>query len=457
MSSQPTPTRQLTLAPHQTSLVDEIVAAGARGRYLLLAPPGTGKAVALAAVLGKIHSKLRGGGRFLVVAPAPYVERWRLVVERWAGIRAEIVDARSYLRSRGAGAGPLRAPGCYVVSVDFVKNSPYLDELRAADWDALVLDEVEALRGRTVRAEAAELLWNSKQIPLGLASAGAEAPAWFFGSGNLVQTSWRDIATAYRATVSRPDVVAFEFSRTERRFFDDLLRLLHRFNPEKRRGFAFGPVVQEMAASSIYAIELVLRSTVDDTARAFDRWTPDNAADSEAARSDFAAVRRGCTRVLGLLEAVETDSKWEACAGLIAQAMSANAGSAVIYTEFEATAGYVATLCEAQGWPVRLLSAQPDVGDFEANFAYWEAIAFETAPTVIVAPAPITDFVDLERMWGAIHYDLPSDPGGLLRRLPVVQAGSTHMHQFVLADGLLTTAERVGATWGLAGRNRAGV
>lgn len=413
---------------------------------MIHAPPGTGKAVAIAALLGRLDSNLRGRGRYLVVAPAAYVERWRIVVGRWSGIPAYVVDARTYLRPQGAGAGPLRAPGCYVVSIDFVKRTPYREELGAVPWDALVLDEVEALRDSTVRANASESLWRSEQIPLGLASAAATPPGWLRSGAKLHQTSWRAVATAYRATVAQPEMVPFTFSPPERKFFDAVVRLLDHFSTEKSHGTVFGPVVREMAASSVHAIELFLRTTLDDTRRALDRWTPEAVSTAEASTADIAAVRRKCARALELLETVQIDSKWEACLVILEKAMTASAGSPVIYTEFEATARYLATLCEGRGWPVRLLSAEDTFEDFEA-------FDLDPGPTVVVLPAPFTNVIDAELTWGVIHFDLPSEAAGLLRRLPVVQAGSIRVGQFVLADDLFTTPERVRKAWAVAGKS----
>src|SRR5262249_44519311 len=115
--------------------------------HLLLAPPGTGKSWAGAAVVAEMvrtESK-----RVLVLVPAPLRIQWvdsvlQLVPE--AQVRA--VDQKGYrelVASSPAGESPWSAAGIYVLGTEFAKKEDIAVSLTSVHWDLVIVDEAHRL------------------------------------------------------------------------------------------------------------------------------------------------------------------------------------------------------------------------------------------------------------------------------------------------------------------------
>jgi superfamily II DNA or RNA helicase len=128
--------------PHQLEAVYGVLLKRPRVRFLLADDPGAGKTVMAGLFLKEM--KYRGlVRRALVVTPANLVDQWRRELKE--KFNESFVVVNRFADQALYGETPWERYDQAIVSMDFAKQDRYLEDLRRARWDLVIVDEAHKL------------------------------------------------------------------------------------------------------------------------------------------------------------------------------------------------------------------------------------------------------------------------------------------------------------------------
>ncbi len=128
--------------PHQLEAVYGVLLKRPRVRFLLADDPGAGKTVMAGLFLKEM--KYRGlVRRALVVTPANLMDQWRRELKE--KFNESFVVVNRFADQALYGETPWERYDQAIVSMDFAKQDRYLEDLRRARWDLVIVDEAHKL------------------------------------------------------------------------------------------------------------------------------------------------------------------------------------------------------------------------------------------------------------------------------------------------------------------------
>lgn len=134
---------RLTIQPYQLVPVMRALRMS-RVRLLLADGVGLGKTVEAGLVLAELIARRRAH-RILIVSPAgPLLAQWRREMRDRFGLRFRVLDRDSLQEIRFASeltSNPFAHEAYGLISIDFAKQEPILQQIEGAQWDVVVIDE----------------------------------------------------------------------------------------------------------------------------------------------------------------------------------------------------------------------------------------------------------------------------------------------------------------------------
>ncbi|WP_459943266.1 SNF2-related protein, partial [Deferrisoma palaeochoriense] len=130
------------LNPHQIEAALFALQSPLSKGVILADEVGLGKTIEAGIVLCQFWAERRR--RLLVICPASIRKQWALEIEEKFNLPVTVLDAKSYRQARRESRDPLR-PGAIII-VSFHYANRIRDELRAVNWDLVVIDEAHKLR-----------------------------------------------------------------------------------------------------------------------------------------------------------------------------------------------------------------------------------------------------------------------------------------------------------------------
>ena len=132
------------LIPHQLHIASEV---GQRfaPRVLLADEVGLGKTIEAALI---IHQQIQSGraSRVLIIVPSSLVHQWLVEMLRRVNLAFSIFDHERYASAKQEG-NPFEMEQLVICSLDFVTHEPdALQDMEAAGWDLLIVDEAHHLQ-----------------------------------------------------------------------------------------------------------------------------------------------------------------------------------------------------------------------------------------------------------------------------------------------------------------------
>jgi hypothetical protein len=431
--------RAVHLAEHQQKFIDEVAAAHAPRRFVLVAPVGTGKSSTLLETIAKL-TEMRDGnsGRSLLIAPLALLDQYAYRASSY-GLFARAVDPQVYRRMQVEGARGSElwhAPGLYVVSPQFLQRGSRLEEILEATWDVVAIDVDASSLGQPWMARTLRAFWISPGVTTALAILSTTADLTVVSDLATTRVVRWDYPRAFAVDIPI-EPVRVSLSEAEEEFATYLVATAHSLLGGSIADIRLALSLLRAWGSSLYEVEQILRRAMIATDE-----SPD-VAGREAAQSN-SVQREGWTnaaqlafrhpevaKLLEKFEAIEGDSKWEECAGILARAIaSAATTTVIIFTEAAGTASYVAELARESGYVVQLITRHYEVEQDQKAIADAEA-----GPTIIVTNTLALMGIELSAQC-VVHYDLPRDPMVFLVRRSRLR---TDRREYLLVDRFVTT------------------
>ena len=133
---------RLTIQPYQLVPVMRALRMS-RARLLLADGVGLGKTVEAGLVLAELIARRRAH-RILIVSPAgPLLSQWRREMRDRFGLRFRVLDRDSLQEIRFASelsSNPFSHESYGLISIDFAKQEPILQQIEGAQWDVVVIE-----------------------------------------------------------------------------------------------------------------------------------------------------------------------------------------------------------------------------------------------------------------------------------------------------------------------------
>lgn len=452
--------RSKDLLPHQVEFIEASLNAGPHGRVVLADDVGLGKTLAAAALVWALGIRLGHTPRTLVVCPAPLLRQWEAGLHDVGVSDARVVDASELRRLEArtdANSNPWAAVEVALVSVDFAKHDDRLPALTELPWDLVIVDEAHLTGRDNKRGRLVQALWGSDRVDLMvLASATPQAVE---GQNLELPGSWsvqvlRRRAVELRDWDGRPilvssdrrlEIVHIDFTIEERALFEAVRASVAHLSSNPRDLLQQQALVR-VASSSLFALEQTLSRRLVHTGRgAMGRDAglaaafPDSldTPNLEAETTSDGTPPEEIRGLLALLERVGVDSKWNACAQVLAAHLLVQGDRAVVFTDFADTARYLKGLLSEEGRRVDVLTGStPSV----ERHRLVEMLRDE--PGVLVLTSAASEGLSLSFLKLCIHYDVPWDPTELAQRLSRIHrlgAPPGVVRHFVLTDRLLVS------------------
>jgi SNF2 family DNA or RNA helicase len=421
------------LLPHQVEFIETALDSESRGRLVLADDVGLGKTracVALVWAWAQSHSTVP---RTLILAPRALLPQWQAELAEFAAVDAAIVDA-SHFRHLEARTppeeNPWRTVDAALATADFLKRDDRLRALIAVPWDLVIMDEAHVARPGTHRGEVLRALWESDGVGLMVAASaassigrlrdlkltgGANARVLRRLARDLVDWDGRPVLGDAVAQVV--EVLRVELSTQERDLLEATRGLLReRLAEGPQRRFLLQTLVRA-AASSIFAFEGSLRRALVRANGAPDLDLEDLDAGLDAQDTTDVEVRYllgtdELMHLISLVDLVEVDTKWGACARVLQSGLDEAGGAAVIFCDFADTAHYVAGLVAETGAPVQVATGATASGERESAHE-----SFRRDGGVLVLTSAAAEGFSLSFVKLCIHYDMPWNPNALVQRL----------------------------------------
>lgn len=424
----------VTLRPHQQELVNQVVSAAPPARFLLSSPPGAGKAAALAASAGALQAK-RGGLRCLAIVPAALTAMWQDQLMRFGGLEAVLMTPQTYRRLQAETGGNVNVwstVSCVVASIDFLKSDGRMDEVLAADWDLVILDEVHHCTKSTQRGDVAENIWNGPRVAIAAAATATPNPIeWLAADARTTRVHWNNAALFNQGRVPQRRVHTINYtpSESERQVAARVTDLVRQMPQDQPSQFTAHLLIRRLA-SSMYALEQTLRrlltvQTFGDTD--LNDWSSDDIetdADDTVVANSVRIDRPAAEQILALLEGEPADSKWECCFQLLRSRDVGTTDSAIIFTDYADTAEYLEYLAKSRALNVFLLTGSSTAEHRERNLHQ-----ARSTPSLLIVTGAI-EGTDLAFTNQVIHYDLPWNPRALEQRIGRVERVSSQFETF---------------------------
>ncbi len=424
-SSQDFGTEVIVPVPHQVAFIEQLLNATPPARFLLMAPPGSGKTVTLAAAAKALQAK-RGSLRCLSIAPAALAVMWQEQMMRFGGLETIAMTPQMYRRLQaeaGAGVNVWSKVSSAVASIDLLKSGDRMEEVLAAGWDLVLLDEAHLSTDASLRGEVARSIWKAPSVAIAVAATQMHHDAAWIADGprtTTVHWKYSDLVRSRIVPPRRIHSVYYTPSESERQIAARIKDLLGQA-PAGRQAEFTAQILQRRLESSAYAFEQALRRLL--TAETFgdtdlNDWSPDDLEEDSDVRlqdNSFQVHRQAGEDILALLEAEPTDSKWESCFQLLSNRGIGSSCSGILFTDFVDTATYLEFLGKHGGLRVRLISGM--ISASERAEALHEA---RSKPALLIATGA-SDGMDLSFTNQVIHYDLPWNPKALLQRFGRVE------------------------------------
>src|SRR5262245_51480643 len=148
MSQTETRNLPLKLLPHQSALVETVLAPSTERVVLLRGDVGLGKGAALIGLATRLL-KEQPASRVLVLVPAVALQHQFVERFREQGVPAVLLDRYRLREMLDAAPEPeLWRPGVVaVVNLDFAKRPDVQDRLTDTRWNLVIADEAHSIRG----------------------------------------------------------------------------------------------------------------------------------------------------------------------------------------------------------------------------------------------------------------------------------------------------------------------
>jgi superfamily II DNA or RNA helicase len=420
------PAEPIHLLPYQADMVEKVINARIPARFLLSSPPGVGKSFAMAALAGALRGR-SDSSRCLAIVPVPMLLMWQEELRRFAGIDALVMTPQTY-RSLQAetskGFNVWTNSSAVVVSIDFLKSGARVEEMLAAPWDLIIIDEIQLCSATSQRDAAAKKIWDDPVVPRVVGATGVpHGTEWLFEKTSTQRIHWKneDLAQYMKLPQRRVEIVKYALTDVERdistRIFDVV-----RNAPKTSEAEFIGRILLRRLASSMYALEQSVRNLL-----AADRYPEDTAEDEGVALEEIvksleevgsSVVSKGigmnpeaAEQILVLLEAEPKDSKWECCEQLLRQRGIGESCSGVIFTDFRDTAQYLEYLANSRGLKTFSINGSSPIEQREQALE-----GSRSGPSILIVTTAAAEGFSLAYTNQVVHYDLPWDPMALLQR-----------------------------------------
>jgi superfamily II DNA or RNA helicase len=132
---------------HQVESTHRIVNS-LRQRYLIADEVGLGKTIEAGLVIKEMVYK-HNYTRILIVCPASLMFQWQNEMESKFNEKFVIMDRkvlRKAMKEAGESGNPWKVHDKVIVSLDFIKNKNFEEDLSRCSWDAVIFDEAHRLR-----------------------------------------------------------------------------------------------------------------------------------------------------------------------------------------------------------------------------------------------------------------------------------------------------------------------
>lgn len=420
---------------YQADFVEMVANALSPARFLLSAPPGSGKTIALVASACALHSK-RSDMRCLMIAPKALAGLWVDQLTANAGISAVEMNPQTYRRLQAESGSNINLWAnipCAMASPGFLSIAGRIEEVLEAGWDLVILDEVHQFSQFTKRGEIAKRIWNSPSVKIAVAASSTPEPfEWIAADASTKRVRWSlpEVIGYYGAPGRDVRTVYYETSIPERQITVLIDELVRGMPKDQASQFATGQITRRLG-SSMYALEQTLRRllTVENFGDTdLNDWAPEDLspeADTGAEANSVRIDRQATEQILALLEEVPSDSKWECCLHLLETHEIGRTKSGIIFTDYADTAEYLEFMARGHGLQTHLLTGALSAS--ERKQAVGEA---ESVSSLVIATGAI-EGTNLAFTDQVIHYDLPWNPRGLLQRMGRVERISSQFKEII--------------------------
>jgi ERCC4-related helicase len=116
-------------------------------RFILADEVGLGKTIEAGLVIKELVFRYKYS-RILIVAPASLLVQWQCEMEEKFSESFDLIDRKtiSRLRREFPGDNPWMKIDKGICSIDFIKSDSFAEDLKAASWDAVIIDEAHRMR-----------------------------------------------------------------------------------------------------------------------------------------------------------------------------------------------------------------------------------------------------------------------------------------------------------------------
>lgn len=415
-------TMSMTLSHFQREFVDQITQAIPPARFLLSAPPGAGKTMALVSATSALHTK-RSDMRCLMIAPKALAGLWVDQMTVNAGISALEINPQTYRRLQAESGSDVNVwanISCAVASPEFLSIADRIEEVLEAGWDLVILDEAHRFTQFTKQGGIAEKIWSCPAVKIAVAASSTpDAFEWIAAEPGTTRIRWslpelmKDLGVPERHV----QAIQYEPSIPEQHIAVLVDELVRQMSDDKVSKTAAIQILSRME-SSLYALEQTLRRLL--TVEYFGDtdlcdWTteelfPEN--DAIVGANLVRVKRQSIEQILDIFEAYPpSDSKWECCHHLLEVHEIGRTRSGIIFTDYADTAEYLEFMARSRDLKTLLLTGESSVSQMS------QAVEKATgSPTLVIATGAI-EGVNLAFTDRVLHYDLPSNPERLLQRM----------------------------------------
>lgn len=408
--------RQCGFFPYQAEFIHSVLGGTAK-RVVLIAPPGVGKNVTAAALVGEAVAA-NPETRCLVLCPAGLGLQWQGMLADCLSVPPCVMTAGLYRRLQEKDAtqpNPWERNSTVIASYDFAKSPDRIESLCLATWTIVICDEIHQCVKQ--RAPLVRRLWSDTRIAvcLGLtataqnfeAATGPSTANVIWNAGVIKDWSGNSLLRPRGTTM-----VPFIRTPEEKQFRALLARAMNDTAPSER---AFvQQLLMTRADSSLYSIEQTLRRVAARSSEA-PALGPDDRDDSaEPEGSNFAEVldSRLANECLSSLDNITKDAKLGAAASLITEMCRSDKSSIIVFTQFRDTACYVSSSLAAEGIPTEHLTGADSSSERSEKIA-----RAKREPCVLICTDAMAEGVDLSFAHRVVHYDLPWNPKMLDQRV----------------------------------------
>lgn len=448
------------LLPHQVAFVEGVLELEPPARVVLAAGPGTGKTVAATGVLvGLAGAHAPAAFRALVLTSQRVLQQQWVDALTVAGpLDVKVVDARAYRNMQAHSAAdenPWSRAGVFVSTVRFVNREPLLRQLQELSWDVVLVDDLDSMEGIEADSLVGKL-WASTRVaraiglaraayePTGLPAVPAKVHVFRYDLDSIRDWNGRPLGAARELRY-----VHVELSAAEKRLYEALHAALRQVDER------VAPLLLKRFSSSTLGLyeflerQLVRQSDVHQLTL----FDPEEDRDPDEqpeqlqlflasdASEDAVLPAAACRELLALIEALDRDSKFEACERVLEQAEKEHEVARVaVFTDYARTAEYLAEVLGDERPDTWLLTC------VMATEARRKCVEEHSARGgLLVSTTAACQGLDLSDVATTIHYDIPWSPAVLERRMAAVERLSAdrpkRTHVFLVDDR--TMSERL--------------